>query len=104
MTNHMAAISPDGKLMAVATHMPVPAIYQITSNRDTGRLADVEKVGKFQHGLKQHKATVKGIAFGPNNQRAVTASQDGTGKLWDISVRFDQKADPKLVHTFNCGP
>src|SRR5262245_48333498 len=40
--------------------------------------------------LKGHRGWVGGLAFAPDGQSLVTASADGTAKLWDIGRRSER--------------
>ncbi|NJR64642.1 MAG: hypothetical protein HC772_03855 [Leptolyngbyaceae cyanobacterium CRU_2_3] len=35
----------------------------------------------------QHPDTVNSASFSPNSQQVVTASWDGTARIWDVSTR-----------------
>ena len=47
--------------------------------------------------LKGHKSQVMSVAFSPDNKRAVTASKDGTMRVWNIDVRYHLSEDPKTL-------
>jgi WD40 repeat protein len=64
------AWSPDGKLLATASHDL------------TARLWDAE-TGKPVRTLKGHDGAVRGVSFSPDGKRLATASYDQTVKLWD---------------------
>ena len=49
--------------------------------------------------LKGHKKKVMSVALSPDNRRAVTVSQDGTLRVWNIDVRYGLSEDPKTVLT-----
>jgi hypothetical protein len=78
-----AAFSPDGKLLLtgydiiVQPHEPGYCQYL--------RLWDVAS-GQELRVLKGHRDRVTGVAFLPDSKRAVSASRDGTWKLWDVTT------------------
>lgn len=47
--------------------------------------------------VQGHKSQVLCVAFSPDSQKMVTASKDGTWRVWNISVRFHQQEDPKCL-------
>jgi WD40 repeat protein len=74
------AFSPDGKLMLTAVDGG--------GTRDSVvRLWD--RSGKLLATLEGHNDNelIRGIAFSPDGQRIVTASDDGTTRLWDLEGR-----------------
>ena len=53
--------------------------------------------------LKGHKKKVMSVALSPDNRRAVTVSQDGTLRVWNIDVRYSMSEDPKTLLTVRMG-
>ncbi len=47
--------------------------------------------------LKGHKSQVMCVAFSPDSKRCVTASKDGTLRVWNIDVRYHLEEDPKTL-------
>ena len=47
--------------------------------------------------VQGHKSQVLCLAFSPDSQKMVTASKDGTWRVWNINVRFHQQEDPKCL-------
>jgi WD40 repeat protein len=47
--------------------------------------------------LKGHKSAVGAVALSPDGTRAVTASKDGTLRVWNIDVRYAQQEDPRTL-------
>ncbi len=39
------------------------------------------------------------MAFSPDSTRAMTASKDGTYKLWSLDVRYQLNEDAKCLYT-----
>ena len=39
------------------------------------------------------------MAFSPDSKRAMTASKDGTYKLWSLDVRYQLNEDAKCLYT-----
>jgi WD40 repeat protein len=75
----MAAISPDGRVAAVARTDP-------DSATDPGiDLMDVES-GKLLHTLAGHGRDLTVLAFSTDGQRLATAGQDDTVKVWDVAT------------------
>jgi WD40 repeat protein len=44
-----------------------------------------------------HSRQVSAVAFSPDGRKAVTASQDHSLRVWNLSVRYAQLEDPKIV-------
>lgn len=88
--NYWAAISNDGRFMAAATFASDVKIYEAEFDR-TGNCTGVKKVMD----LKGHKKKVTAVEFSPDSRQAVTASEDGTLKIWNINVRYKQQEDAK---------
>lgn len=40
---------------------------------------------------------VMGVSFSPDSKRVVTASEDGTLRVWNIEVRYHMSEDPKVL-------
>eukprot|EP01063_Lacrimia_lanifica_P005585 TRINITY_DN13347_c0_g1_i1.p1 TRINITY_DN13347_c0_g1~~TRINITY_DN13347_c0_g1_i1.p1 ORF type:complete len:561 (+),score=251.54 TRINITY_DN13347_c0_g1_i1:61-1743(+) len=51
--------------------------------------------------LSGHRNALTALSFSHDGSRAVTASQDGGVKLWDVNVRYHQKEDAHVLHAFN---
>ncbi len=47
--------------------------------------------------LKGHKSQVMCVSLSADGKRAVTASKDGTLRVWNIDVRYAQQEDPKTL-------
>jgi WD40 repeat protein len=49
--------------------------------------------------LAGHRKKVTSIDFSPDCNKVVTASEDGTVRIWNIAVRYKQNEDAKLLLT-----
>eukprot|EP00955_Chlamydomonas_euryale_P110221 365987-Chlamydomonas_euryale.AAC.14 len=67
--------------------------------KDTGTVISVTKAME----LKGHKKKVMCVALSADNKRAVTASQDGTLRMWNVDVRYSQAEDPKTLLSVGVG-
>ncbi len=47
--------------------------------------------------LQGHKSQILCLAFAPDATKMVTASKDGTWRVWNINVRYHQQEDPKTL-------
>ena len=48
-----------------------------------------------------HKSGILGTCFTDNGKDLVSASKDGTIKEWDLDVRWEAGAPPKLLNTYS---
>lgn len=92
--NYWAAVSNDGRFLAAATFASDVKIYEAEFDR-AGSCTGVKKVMD----LKGHKKKVTAVEFSPDGRQAVTASEDGTLRIWNINVRYKQQEDPKATAT-----
>lgn len=104
LCNYGAAISPSGRFITAATMMADVKIWEVFGLKDKF----VEKV-EFAMALKGHKAAINCIRFGLNGLdgqvHALTASKDGSWKMWDVGVRNRSKEheDAKVLKSFEIG-
>jgi WD40 repeat protein/TolB-like protein len=68
---HMIAVSPDGSMVAAASHDSIVRLW------DT-------KTGELLHELPGHTDEVQGVDFAPDGRRLVSCSRDATVRLWDV--------------------
>ncbi|KAI8829754.1 WD40-repeat-containing domain protein [Chytridium lagenaria] len=50
--------------------------------------------------ISGHSRGIVALSFG-SKDRILTVSKDGTAKLWNLNVRYEQREDPKLLTTLN---
>lgn len=95
LRNHMAAISPNGRFMAAAAFTADVKVWEIIYSKD-GSVKEIVKAMQ----LKGHKSAVTWLCFMPNSEQIITASKDGTMKVWNINVRYHMDEDPKILRGF----
>ncbi|KAI4372709.1 hypothetical protein MLD38_010908 [Melastoma candidum] len=95
LKNNMAAISPNGRFIAAAAFTADVKVWEIVYTKD-GSVKEVKKVMQ----LKGHKSAVTWLCFTPNSDRVITASKDGSMRIWNINVRYHLDEDPKTIETF----
>lgn len=96
LTTHAVAVSQDGTFFAAATFTSDVKVYRIIQDKKTGSVQGVKKAMQ----LSGHKSKVLAVAFSTDSKSMVTASADGTLKIWNIGVRYLEQEDPKLILTF----
>lgn len=94
MQQYTAAVSSDGRFVAAATFTSDVKIYEVEYDR-TGSFVAVKKAMD----LMGHRKKVTAVGFSPDATKAVTASEDGTLRIWNISVRYKLQEDPKTLAT-----
>ncbi|KAK1273499.1 hypothetical protein QJS04_geneDACA020594 [Acorus gramineus] len=95
LKNHMAAISPNGRFLAAAAFTADVKVWEIVYSKD-GSAKEVAKAMQ----LKGHKSAVTCLCFTPNSEKIITASKDGTMRMWNINVRYHLDEDPKTLKVF----
>ncbi|KAH9328228.1 hypothetical protein KI387_000336, partial [Taxus chinensis] len=50
--------------------------------------------------LKGHKSAVSWLCFTSDSERIITASKDGSMRVWNINVRYHLDEDPKCLKVF----
>ncbi|GFH07156.1 uncharacterized protein HaLaN_01917, partial [Haematococcus lacustris] len=93
LANHNLALSNDGRFVAVASFTAEVKLWELKWARDTGEFKGAAKAME----LKGHKSQVLAVAFSPDAKRCVSASKDGTLRVWNIDVRYTLSEDPKTL-------
>ena len=76
-----AAPSPDGSLIATTSDAHFVGAELVDSY-----LAQVWTAGDgLERTLRGHDATINSVAFSPDSEAIVTASDDGTARIWELS-------------------
>ncbi|KAK3145416.1 hypothetical protein QOZ80_3BG0252580 [Eleusine coracana subsp. coracana] len=94
LKNNMADISPNGRFIAAAAFTADVKVWEIVYSKDSS----VKEVNKVMQ-LKGHKSAVTSLCFAPNSEQIITASKDGTIRVWNINVRYHLDEDPKTLRT-----
>ncbi|KAL5792573.1 hypothetical protein ACOSP7_001167 [Xanthoceras sorbifolium] len=92
LKNHMAAISPNGRFLAAAAFTADVKVWEMVYSKD-GSIKEV--LSAMQ--LKGHKSAVTCLCFSPNSEQIITASKDGSIRIWNINVRYHLSEDPKTL-------
>ncbi|PKA47703.1 U4/U6 small nuclear ribonucleoprotein PRP4-like protein [Apostasia shenzhenica] len=95
LKNNMATISPNGRFLAAAAFTADVKVWEIIYSKD-GSVKEILKVMQ----LKGHKSAVTCLCFTPNSEQIITASKDGTIRIWNINVRYHLDEDPKTLKVF----
>ncbi|XP_059633990.1 uncharacterized protein LOC132276546 [Cornus florida] len=95
LKNNMATISPNGRFIAAAAFTADVKVWEIVYSKD----ASVKEVSKVMQ-LKGHKSAVTWLCFAPSSEQIITASKDGSIRIWNINVRYHLDEDPKTLKVF----
>ncbi|KAJ7950985.1 Transducin beta-like protein 2 [Quillaja saponaria] len=95
LKNNMAAVSPNGCFIAAAAFTADVKVWEIVYAKD-GSVKEVSRVMQ----LKGHKSAVTWLCFAPNSEQIITASKDGSLRIWNINVRYHLDEDPKTLKVF----
>jgi WD40 repeat protein len=94
--NHELAMSPDTSYFAIAAHMATVKVWSV----GIGEEQLDGKEPKLAFNLKGHKRGISSLCFAPDSKTMVTASVDGTWKLWDLEVNWLKlQEEPILLQT-----
>jgi len=80
LKNNMADISPNGRFIAAAAFTADVKVWEIVYSKDSS----VKEVNKAMQ-LKGHKSAVTCLCFAPNSEQIITASKDGSIRVWNIN-------------------
>ncbi|KAL2553003.1 Transducin/WD40 repeat-like superfamily protein [Forsythia ovata] len=92
LKNTMATISPNGRFIAAAAFTADVKVWEILYSKD-GSVKEIVRVMQ----LKGHKSAVTWLCFAPNSEQIITASKDGSIRIWNINVRYHLDEDPKTL-------
>ncbi|KAJ1292612.1 hypothetical protein BS78_01G003200 [Paspalum vaginatum] len=92
LKNNMADLSPNGRFIAAAAFTADVKVWEIVYSKDSS----VKEVNKVMQ-LKGHKSAVTCLCFAPNSEQIITASKDGSIRVWNINVRYHLDEDPKTL-------
>ncbi|KAD3069197.1 hypothetical protein R6Q59_016828 [Mikania micrantha] len=95
LKNNMATVSPNGRFIAAAAFTADVKVWEIVYSKDSS----VKEVTKVMQ-LKGHKSAVTWLSFTPESERIITASKDGSIRIWNINVRYHLDEDPKTLKVF----
>uniref|UniRef100_A0A914V925 Transducin beta-like protein 2 n=1 Tax=Plectus sambesii TaxID=2011161 RepID=A0A914V925_9BILA len=84
-TLHRASVSPCGRFIAASGFTPDVVVWEVSFDKG-GTFKGANKA--FE--LKGHTSGVYAFDFNQNSSRAVTASKDGSWKLFDTDIRYQQ--------------
>ncbi|KAF6168836.1 hypothetical protein GIB67_042143 [Kingdonia uniflora] len=95
LKNNMVTISPNGRFIAAAAFTADVKVWEAVYSKD-GSVKEVTKAMQ----LKGHKSAVTWLCFTPNSEQIITASKDGSIRIWNINVRYHLDEDPKTLKVF----
>ncbi|VDD94177.1 unnamed protein product [Enterobius vermicularis] len=87
-----ALVTPDGRFIAASGFTPDVFVFEVLFNRQ-GEFQDVKKA----FDLKGHRSGIPSFAFNQNSSRCVTASKDGTWRLYDTDIRYSLGEEAKTI-------
>ncbi len=77
--SRVIALSPDGRLLAVATESNTVDIWDAGS-------------GTRQASLAGHSSLVTSLAFSPDGRSLASGGRDGTARVWDVAGRAERRS------------
>lgn len=78
---YTAALSPDGRLLAVG------GVSALVDARDQRILLIELPEGRMAGSLAGHTGAIRGLKFSPDGSRLASASEDATARVWDVAAR-----------------
>ncbi|KAJ0758968.1 putative transcription factor WD40-like family [Helianthus annuus] len=94
LKNNMATVSPNGRFIAAAAFTADVKVWEIVYSKDSS----VKEVTKVMQ-LKGHKCCYMAVVY-TDSERIITASKDGSIRVWNINVRYHLDEDPKTLKVF----
>lgn len=98
INNYYACVSPCGRFVASSGFTPDVRVWEVYFAK-TGEFKEVKRA--FE--LKGHTSGIYHFCFSNDSSRMVTASKDGTWKLWDTNIEYSKGQEPYLLMTQNHG-
>ncbi|KAH6817814.1 secretory 1A [Perilla frutescens var. frutescens] len=95
LKNTMATVSPNGRFIAAAAFTADVKVWEIVYSKD-GSVKEISRVMQ----LKGHKSAVTWLCFSRNSEQIITASKDGSIRIWNINVRYHLDEDSKTLKVF----
>ncbi|XP_057827177.1 uncharacterized protein LOC131038678 [Cryptomeria japonica] len=95
LKNNMASLSPNGRFVAAAAFTADVKVWELVYAKD-GSVKETVNVMQ----LKGHKSAVTWLCFTSDSEKILTASKDGSMRLWNINVRYHLDEDPKCLKVF----
>ncbi|EJD75802.1 hypothetical protein LOAG_17124 [Loa loa] len=89
---YSACISPCGRFVGASGFTPDVFVFEVLFDRQ-GSFQDVKKA--FE--LKGHSSRIYSFSFDQSSTRCVTASKDGTWKVYNTDVRYSQGEETKII-------
>eukprot|EP00756_Hemistasia_phaeocysticola_P006060 Hpha_TRINITY_DN13656_c0_g1::TRINITY_DN13656_c0_g1_i1::g.122594::m.122594 len=96
-------VSPDGQLLTIAgTMSSCVSVYGIDARMGQFSPNTMQHPMAHLHSMGGHRLGMTGVAFGEykDTKVAVTMSEDGGVKLWDVGVRWKESEDPRMLLEF----
>ncbi|GAB1607922.1 transducin beta-like protein 2 [Argonauta hians] len=94
VTNSLVKVSNCSRFVASCGFTPDVKVWEVCFDK---ALNFKEVSRAFE--LKGHSAGVRSFSFNMDSTRMVSASKDGTWKLWDTDVQYKCQQDPYLLYT-----
>eukprot|EP00795_Rhopilema_esculentum_P015135 gene15135-6322_t len=93
--NSHARVSPSGTLVAASGFASDIKMWSVEFDKGNGSFKQVSRALE----LKGHSAAVHSFSFSDDSKRVASMSKDGTWKLWDVDVNYQQGQEAYLLFT-----